>query len=269
VRKSARRFVSGLKPEPRTPKRPKGLGGYGWVPDLPDARDYLYAAPSQTLGNLPPRVNLESQCPPVYNQGKLGSCTANAIAAAVEFIQTRRFMPSRLFIYYFERVIEGTVNSDSGGQIRDGIKAVSTVGVCPESVWPYNVDAFTNEPSDAAYDSAKKTKATVYSKVAQDLTQMKGCLAEGFPFIFGFTVYKYFDSDAVAKSGVVRLPTTHDKSAGGHAVMAVGYDDASQTFRIRNSWGVSWGKRGYFTMPYAYLMSSHLASDFWTIRNES
>ena len=264
------KMVSGKKPVPRTPiSRPKGLGAYGWVPDIPDARDYLYAAPAATLSKLPPSTNLQSKCPPVYNQGTLGSCTANAIAAALEYIQKHRFAPSRLFIYYSERVIEGTVNSDSGGQLRDGIKAVSTVGVCPETIWPYRIEDFKKEPSGKAYASAAKTKATMYSKVAQDLTQMKGCLAEGFPFVFGFTAYKFFESAAVARSGVVRLPSTNDATIGGHAVMAVGYDDKAQTFRIRNSWGASWGQRGYFTMPYAYVMNSHLASDFWTIRNES
>jgi C1A family cysteine protease len=269
VSTSAQRLVSGKKPIARTPKRQKGLGGYGWVPDIPDARDYLYGAPSETLGSLPPSVNLQSKCPPVYNQLTLGSCTANAIAAAVEYIQKHRFTPSRLFIYYFERVIEGTIDSDSGAQLRDGIKAVSTVGVCPETIWPYHIADFKEEPNAKAYGSAGKTKATVYSRVAQDLTQMKGCLAEGFPFVFGFTAYAYFESSAVAKTGIVRLPTTNDKTIGGHAVMAVGYDDKSQTFRIRNSWGASWGLRGYFTMPYSYLMSPRLASDFWTIRNAS
>jgi C1A family cysteine protease len=229
----------------------------------------LYAAPLATVSKLPSTANLQAKCPPVYNQGQLGSCTANAIAGAVEFIQKHRFTPSRLFIYYFERVIEGTVNSDSGGQLRDGIKAVSTVGVCPETIWPYDVAAFTEEPSAKAYASAGKTKATVYARVAQDLTQMKGCLAEGFPFVFGFTTYSYFESAHVAQTGILRLPATGDKAIGGHAVMAVGYDDKAQTFRIRNSWGASWGQRGYFTMPYAYLISGHLASDFWTIRNAS
>jgi C1A family cysteine protease len=266
---NAHRLVSGKMPIARTPKRPKGLGGYGWVPDIPDARDYLYAAPAGTISTLPPNVNLQSKCPPVYNQGTLGSCTANAIAGAVEFIQSHRFTPSRLFIYYFERVIEGTIDSDSGAQLRDGIKAVSTVGVCPETIWPYHIADFKEEPSAKAYASAGKTKATVYARVVRDLTQMKGCLAEGFPFVFGFTAYASFESNAVAKTGIVHLPATSDKTIGGHAVMAVGYDDKSQTFRIRNSWGASWGQRGYFTMPYAYLMSLQLASDFWTIRNAS
>jgi C1A family cysteine protease len=222
-----------------------------------------------TVSRLPANVNLQSKCPPIYDQGQLGSCTANAIAAAVEYIDNPRFMPSRLFIYYNERVIEGTIDSDSGAQIRDGIKSVATIGVCPEKDWPYVIADFARKPNAKAYADAGKTKATSYFRVAPDLTQMKGCLAEGFPFVFGFTVYNYFESAQVAKTGVIRLPTTNDTVVGGHAVMAVGYDDKSGTFRVRNSWGTSWGQRGYFTMPYAYLMSQHLASDFWTIRKET
>jgi len=263
------KLVSGARITPRDPQGKANRGGYGWVPDLPDARDYLYAAPMETVAKLPPSVNLQSKCPPVYDQGQLGSCTANSIGAAVEFVHTPKFMPSRLFIYYNERLIEGTVGSDSGAQIRDGIKSVAKQGVCPETDWPYVIAKFTNKPSAKAYTDARKTKATQYMRVLQDLSQMKGCLAQGFPFVFGFTVYEYFESAHVAKTGVVRLPAAGDKVVGGHAVMAVGYDEAHQTFRVRNSWGTSWGQKGYFTMPYAYLMSRHLASDFWTIRRES
>ena len=108
-------------------------GGYGWVRDLPDARDFSYAAPIHSFPQgLPPLVDLRPQCPPVYDQGQLGSCTANGIAAAIEFEQKKQgkkaFTPSRLFIYYNERAIEGTVNHDSGAQIRDGIKSVAAVG---------------------------------------------------------------------------------------------------------------------------------------------
>jgi len=264
----AQRLVSGVAPTPHSPKGRGKFGGYGWVPDLPDTRDALYAAPLMTVRALPTKVNLQPECPGVYNQGQLGSCTANAIAAAVEFVHKPRLMPSRLFIYYNERVIEGTVNSDSGAQLRDGIKSVSTTGVCPETDWPYDIAKFQEKPSGKAFSDAAKTKATVYYKIAQDVTEMKGCLTEGFPFVFGFTVYNYFETPQVANTGVVRLPTTRDTVIGGHAVMAVGYDDNAQTFRIRNSWGAKWGQRGYFTMPYAYLMSPHLASDFWTIRKE-
>jgi hypothetical protein len=110
-----------------TPKAPptRTVQKYGWVPDLPDQRDFLYAAPSEYQQNIPKSVDLSKKCPPIYDQGQLGSCTANAIAAAIEFEQKKKFVPSRLFIYYNERVIENTVASDSGAQIRDGIKSVA------------------------------------------------------------------------------------------------------------------------------------------------
>jgi C1A family cysteine protease len=245
---------------------------YGWVPDLPDARDHLYAAPMPTLATLPTSVDLRPQCPKtVYDQGQLGSCTANAIAGGVEFDILKEnapdMMPSRLFIYYNERVIEGTVNTDSGARIRDGIKVVATLGAPPESDWPYEINKFAEKPPEKAYTDAEKHRATSYSRLAQDLTQMKGCLASGYPFVFGFSVYDSFESQQVARTGVVPMPDLQTETLlGGHAVLAVGYDDASQRFTCRNSWGPDWGMAGYFTIPYAYLISRNLASDFWTIR---
>src|ERR1039457_3356324 len=242
---------------------------YGWIHDLPDQRDHLYAAPPEVLAVLPAKVDLSPQCPTVYDQGQLGSCTANAIAAALEFERTRQklpdFMPSRLFIYYNERAMEGTVGSDSGAQIRDGIKSVASFGDCPETEWPYIIDKFSTKPPVSAYQDAKKVKAVGYSTVAQTVNQMKGCLAAGFPFVFGFTVYESFESQAVAQTGVVPMPAPNEKTLGGHAVMAVGYDDSQQRFLVRNSWNTTWGIKGYFTMPYAYLTDANLADDFWTI----
>ena len=100
----------------------------------------------------------------------------------------------------------------------------------------------------------------------RDLAQMKGCLAAGYPFVFGFTVYDAFESGVVAKTGVLNMPTSAEQVVGGHAVLCVGYDDAAQRFIVRNSWGAKWGQKGYFTMPYAYMITRGLASDFWTIR---
>src|SRR6266403_3711889 len=123
---------------------------YGWIPDLPDQRDYLYAAPPAFLRALPPRVDLRSKCPPVYDQGQLGSCTANAIGAAFQFNQKKEkltsFVPSRLFIYYNERDMEGTVAQDAGAYIRDGIKSVNKLGACPEPLWPYDPSAYPPNP---------------------------------------------------------------------------------------------------------------------------
>jgi C1A family cysteine protease len=244
---------------------------YGWLPDLPDHRDHLYAAPGAMTAAPPVRVDLRAQCPPVYDQGQLGSCTANAIAGAIQFDRMKQklaeiFTPSRLFIYYNERAMEHTVASDSGAQIRDGIKSVGQQGDCPETEWPYVIASFKTRPPKSCYADALKYKAVLYQRVTQTLSQLKGCLASGWPFVFGFTVYESFESATVAKTGHASLPKSGETVVGGHAVVGVGYDDAKQWFVVRNSWGNSWGMKGYFTLPYAYLTAKNLASDFWTIR---
>jgi C1A family cysteine protease len=248
------------------------IAHYGWIPDLPDQRDHLFAAAPPVLSQLPAAMDLRGGCPPVYDQGPLGSCTANAIAGAIEFDQLKEklpdaFEPSRLFIYYNERVIEGTVDTDSGAQIRDGVKSVATTGYCPEQAdWPYDIAAFATPPSPQAFADAAKHKIVSYQRVVRDLNQMKGCLAAGYPFVFGFSVYESFESAAVGQSGHVSMPGPSESLVGGHAVVAVGYDDANGWFVVRNSWGPKWGLAGYFTMPYAYLTQRGLTSDFWTIR---
>jgi C1A family cysteine protease len=235
---------------------------------LPDARDHLFAAAPHVLTALPASVDLRPNCPPVYDQGQIGSCTGNAIAGAIEFDLMREKLPdvepSRLFIYYNERVIENTTASDAGAQIRDGIKSVASTGYCSEADWPYT-EPFDTQPSSHAYADAAQHKITSYQRIVSDLNQMKGCLAAGFPFVFGFTVYQSFESSEVSTSGECAMPQPGESVIGGHAVVAVGYDEADQRFIVRNSWGTGWGLAGYFTMPYAYLAQSSLASDFWTI----
>src|SRR5712692_1568535 len=218
---------------------------YGWIPDLPDARDHLYAAPVEVLGNLPPKIDLRLQSPDVvYDQGELGSCTANAIAGAVQFERMKQklqsaqqLVPSRLFIYYDERVIEGTVSQDSGAMIRDGIKSVADQGVCFENgpnSWPYDITKFADAPPQGCYDLAAKNKIVQYSRLVQTLSQLKGCLAHGYPFVVGFTVYESFESPEVAKTGIMPMPAAGEHALGGHAVMAVGYDDSQHRFIVRN-----------------------------------
>jgi C1A family cysteine protease len=248
---------------------PRTYCRYGWTPDLPDARDHVYQLPMRGA-SLPASADLRAGCPPVCDQGGLGSCTANAIGAAIEFDQTKQKLtastPSRLFIYYNERVIEGSVETDSGAQIRDGIKSVASDGACPEPMWPYIEENFASRPAASCYSFAKLHPAVQYARVTQDAVHLKSCLAAGYPFVFGFTVYESFEGDDVARSGMVEMPGETESVVGGHAVMAVGYNDSVQRFLVRNSWGPGWGVGGYFTIPYAYLTDSNLADDFWVIR---
>jgi C1A family cysteine protease len=242
---------------------------YGWLPDLPDYRDRLFAKIAPKAAPLPPKVNLQAGCSPVEDQGNLGSCTANAIVGALEFLEKKENLPfadlSRLFVYYNERVIEGTVAQDSGAFLRDGIKSVAKQGVCPEPAWPYKIAAFAKKPTASCYKAAKKHKISSYNRL-NTVDEMRACLADGYPFVFGFTVYDSFETAAVAKTGVVNLPKPNEKVVGGHAVAAVGYDDSKKRFLLRNSWGPNWGVQGYFTMPYAYLGDRNLSDDFWTVR---
>lgn len=242
---------------------------YGWTPDLPDFRDKMYGAVRALPAQLPTLVDLRPYCSPVENQGELGSCTANALAGALEFLEVKDKVPylemSRLFIYYNERAIEGTISSDSGAMIRDGIKTLAKLGVCSEANWPYNIGSFTRKPPKGCYAEAAKHQILSYARL-NTVDEMRACLASGFPFVFGFSVYESFESAQVAKTGTANLPERGEKFLGGHAVMAVGYDDATKRFIVRNSWGTGWGTKGYFTLPYVYLGDRNLSDDFWTIR---
>ena len=270
------------------PTRVKGNGlahdwshvrGYGWRPQLADVRDRLYAA--KLTGPLPSECDLRPSMPPVYDQGQLGSCTGNAIAAAMEYERDRQglsdFVPSRLFVYYNERALEGTVSSDAGAVIRDGIKVVNSDGVVPETLWPYDIGMFSVKPPKRCYVAAETDKAVQYEAI-QTLGDLKDAIASNLSVVFGFTVYQSFESQAVAQSGVLPMPKPAEATVGGHAVVAVGYSDSKNQVIVRNSWGASWGDHGYFYMPYQYMTGSkasadsspingaHLANDFWAIQ---
>jgi C1A family cysteine protease len=238
------------------------------VPDIPDHRDHRYAAPP--VGVLPPSVDLRTGCPPVYNQGPLGSCTANAIAGAVQFEQMKRKrgadVPARLFIYYNERSMIGMTGFDTGAPNRDGIKSVAKQGVCDELAWSYDITKFAEQPPQSCYAAALRHRVSEYQRLAQNLEQLRGCLAEGHPFVFGFLIFETFERQAVITTGHASMPAATESPRGGHAVLCVGYDDINRRFLVRNSWGTNWGLRGYFTLPYAYLTDERLASDFWTLR---
>jgi len=258
-----------MKSSKRRPSRRSVTHGYGWVPDLPDHRDRLYGALHPAPPTLPSSVDLRPGCSPVENQGALGSCTANALAGALEFLERKDNVAfedvSRLFIYYNERVIEHTVKSDSGAMLRDGIKTLAKQGVCSEKLWPYTISKFAATPGAACYKDGLNHQITSYQRILL-LNEMLACLADGFPFVFGFTVYESFESPEVAKSGVVPMPGPAERTLGGHAVVAVGYTQADSRFIVRNSWGAQWGQKGYCTMPFAYLTDRNLSDDLWTIR---
>lgn len=254
---------------------PRKLARYGWRKDSLDHRDMVMrsAAPPTIL---PPSADLRQTgfMPPVYDQGQLGSCTANAVAAAKDYQRRKQrllFMsPSRLFIYYNERVIENDVNQDGGAELRDGCKTVSNQGACPESEWPYDLSKFATAPPLSCYDDASRYTTTMYLSIPQTAAHIKTAVAGwGSPVVFGFSVFAAFESDAVASSGVVPMPSNAEAPIGGHAVCIVGYDDTRGQFICRNSWGADWGIAGYFYIPYAFLLNPRLASDFWTLNQET
>src|SRR6476646_1545207 len=155
---------------------PQKLERYGWIPDLPDIRDHLYSVPLPTLLTLPPAVDLRATCPAVFDQGQLGSCTANAIANAHQFDQMKQqardaFVPSRLFIYYNERVMEHSVGRDAGAMLRDGIKSIAKQGVCSETMWPYVIARFAEQPTGECFGAALDHQAISYQRLVQSLTQ--------------------------------------------------------------------------------------------------
>ncbi len=244
----------------RTTKR------YGWIRELPDQRDLPFKS---KLVVLPPKVSLRAGMPPVYNQGQLGSCTANALAAQLDYtrhLQGEDFIgPSRLFIYFNERDMEGTTNSDSGAMGRDGIKSLATQGVCPETEWPYNILNFAVRPPKKCYQDAIKFESVSYKRVDHtDLHAIRSALARKLPISMGFTVYESFESPEVAETGIMPIPHIGEQIMGGHEVLIVGYDDSKGCVEVRNSWSDSWGDQGYFWMPYEFV-SSRLCSDFWVI----
>lgn len=245
--------------------------GFGWVRDDPDDRDHRFVAPRDVVRNLPKKADLRPKCPRVYNQLQVNSCTANAIAAALEFDEIRQGIgkpqtPSRLFIYYNERAMEGTEGKDAGARIRDGIKVIAKEGDCPEELWPYYKRNLMVRPPRECYQRARRYKAVEYQRMSHELGELKSCLASGYPFVLGFKVFESFEGEKVKKTGHLGMPKKGEKVVGLHAVLAVGYKDSKGWFIVRNSWGAKWGKKGYFTVPYEYVLDPELAHDFWTIR---
>lgn len=244
---------------------------YGWKKDKTDVRDKFLRYGVVDLNGLPSKVDLRDKCSPIEDQTTLGSCTANAAAGALEYLEnklgnTPKFENfSRLFIYYNTRILEGTVTEDSGASLRNVVKAVVKAGACDESIWSYNPDKFNQRPPLSCYRDGRPHRITEYHRL-DSLPDMLKCLSEGFPFILGFSVYSSFEGSEVASTGILNLPAPNEECLGGHAVCAVGYDMDSKRILIRNSWGSGWGQSGHFTMPFDYISNPNLASDFWTLR---
>jgi C1A family cysteine protease len=256
--------------------------GFGWKPDLPDLSDEKLLAFPELAISPPPKVDLlaKVKMPEPYDQGMIGSCTANAVAGAVQYARMRGgktpdFIPSRTFIYYYERLAENDLYTDSGAQLRNGITSVINQGVPPEDLWPYDFapadpvthvfpknSRATTEPLEEVRSVAYSYRTISYSRLDQDIMRLKKVIASGFPFIFGFRVYTNFTTQTKR----LTVPALNDKETPyGHAVLAVAYDDNKNAFRIRNSWGTEANDFGYFDMDYDYLTNDHLCKDFWVV----
>jgi C1A family cysteine protease len=240
---------------------------YHWVRDKVDIRDHQYKLTGDPTPNT---VDLRPWCTMIEDQGNLGSCTGQAIAGAIELLGKRNIKAidvSRLFIYYYERLLLGTINRDSGAYIRDGIKACYTYGAPIEKLWPYNIAKFKIKPSTAAIKDAVTRKVTSYQRAA-DFNACIDALAAGYPVTIGFHVYTSFTSSIVSRTGIMPYPNTRrERLLGGHAVLLVGYNKSTNMFIARNSWGKRWGDGGYFYMPFQVIQNTAMSNDFWIIKS--
>lgn len=266
--------------------------GMGWLPDMPDFRDYTsehtFIEPqikrikfSRT--KQPTKVDLREWCSSIEDQGELGSCTAHAGIGLLEYFERRAFGnyvdASRLFLYKTTRNLMKT-KGDMGANLRTTMHALTLFGAPPEDYWPYRITDFDKEPTSFCYAFAQNFQAIQYYRLDPPnttkpalLDQIKSNLAAGLPAMFGFTVYSSIES--AATTGAIPFPNKGEKVVGGHAIIAVGYDDSKRifitkrhatqgAFLIRNSWGKSWGEQGYGWLPYEYVVSG-LAVDWWTL----
>jgi C1A family cysteine protease len=250
---------------------------YGYLRDPKDSRDWIFKAvhaPKEI--HLPEKVSLRDKFKePPYDQGELGSCSAQAATAAFTFVHGGGPY-SRLALYYCERMLEGTVDQDSGAFLRDAIKVLSNTGVGLEKDWPYDISKFNVEPPPVEVQEAAENKIATYSSLTDgNADEYRQCLADGYPFIIGIQLYRSFESQEVASNGIVFMPENNEEHLGGHAVTVIGYDEnfkngffspKKRYYEVRNSWGTNWGDDGHFWIPAEYLENPSLATDAWTIR---
>jgi len=244
---------------------------FGWLPDLPDMRD-LVGLPAKLLKLEKPllaRVDRRDECSETKDQTIFGSCVGHASSSALEFLDIKfdgyYTSLSPMFLYYCLRLMEGTVNSDSGASIRDAIKLINNPGICSEALWPYGKkwSDFTRPPTARCYKDAWNHKAVEYRHLST-IQEIKSALAGGYPVVFGMSVYESFNYGSTARTGIVPMPSRSEVMLGGHAVYMAGYDDSEKHFICMNSWGKDWGISGSFYLPYEYLLNG-LADDFWMI----
>lgn len=234
---------------------------YGWRRDYHDDRD-LPAAMPVFVGwqdtDLRPRV------PQIFDQGNEGSCVANACALAAMFCI--RIVPSRQFLYWNARKVIGEENNDSGCQIRDAVKIMASIGIPPERAWPYH-EHWNIKPSDESYREAKYFTVHKYTRVNRSASGLCYQLTRGIPVVVGISVFESFESQEVADTGIVPLPSVNEQFLGGHAVLVVGSTriKGAQYWICANSWGPKWGDEGFFYLPSIYLTGNSLSNDFWSI----
>lgn len=237
----------------------------GWTPDPIDTRDHAYNA-MRTGEPLLDRVDLSPNCSRIENQGQLGSCTGNAITSVLEYelrkAKKSRADLSRLFVYYNERMVEGTINEDAGAIIRDGIKSLVTYGAPAETAWPYNIKKFTQKPTATAYKKALPKRIVSYQRLST-VDDIKRCLASGSPVVFGFKVYESFESDEVARTGIVPIPLAGERNLGGHCMYFDSYADGY--IGAANSWDSTWGLAGRCKFKEEHVANPNHFGDFWKV----
>lgn len=226
----------------------------------------VFLVEPEKVGQLPPSIDLRAKFPPVYDQGQLGACSAMAMGAALQVLNPT-YEPSQLFIYYNERRAANEVFEDAGSTLAIGVQTINQYGACPESEWPYDITKFEIQPPTQCYTDARTDILLGFQEITGDVVpQIKQALVQGFPVVFGMQVFGSLESEQTAQTGIVDLPAPNEQSLGGHAVVFAGYDDARQSFLVRNSWGPQWGQGGYFWLPYTYVSNPELVFDIWVIK---
>lgn len=245
------------------------IQGYGALRDHPDPRDIVKTTKDVKSTPLKKYSLRDSPfMPTIWNQLNLGSCTAHGVGRCFAFVvalvhDTSPMTPSRLWLYFKERLLEGTTGSDSGATVRDGFKVVTSEGCPPENVWPYDPDKFSVIPPAEVDADAVHEEVIKYRRLlAPTIQHIKNCLAASHtPIAFGFVVYESFET-MIGADGLMPMPAAGEQIVGGHCVAIVGFDDDKQCLEVANSWGDSWGDAGYFWMPYAFVTPDY-TFDFW------